>query len=54
MHFGNVFSRAVRLLESQRLNVHILTSKFPIAEAAEALKLAFDKTLSMKVQIVAD
>ena len=55
MRFGNVFSRAVRLLESQRLNVQpILTSKFPIAEAAEALKLAFDKTLSMKVQIVAD
>ena len=55
MRFGNVFSRAVRLLESQRLNVQpILTSRFPIAEAAKALQLAFDKTVSMKVQIVTD
>ena len=55
MRFGNVFSRAVRLLESQRLNVQpILTGRFPIAEAAKALQLAFDKTVSMKVQIVTD
>ena len=55
MRFGNVFSRAVRLLESQRLNVQpILTGRFPIAEAAKALRLAFDKTVSMKVQIVTD
>ena len=55
MRFGNVFSRAVRLLESQRLNVKpILTGKFPIAETAKAVKLAFDKTVSMKVQIVTD
>ena len=55
MRFGNVFSRAVRLLESQRLNVQpILTGRFPIAEAAKALQLAFDKTISMKVQIVTD
>ena len=54
MRFGNVFSRAVRLLENQRLNVKpILTGRFPIAEAAKALQLAFDKTVSMKVQIVA-
>ncbi|MDG2197570.1 MAG: L-idonate 5-dehydrogenase [SAR324 cluster bacterium] len=53
MRFGNVFSRAVKLLESQRLNVQpILTGRFPIAEAAKALQLAFDKTISMKVQIV--
>ena len=55
MRFGNVFSRAVRLLESQRLNVQpILTGRFPIAEAAKALQLALDKTVSMKVQIVTD
>ncbi len=55
MRFGNVFSRAVRLLENQRLNVKpILTGRFPIAEAAKALQLAFDKTVSMKVQIVPD
>ena len=55
MRFGNVFSRAVRLLESQRLNVQpILTGRFPIAEAAKALQLAFDKTVSMKVQLVTD
>ena len=55
MRFGNVFSRAVRLLDSQRLNVQpILTGRFPIAEAAKALQLAFDKTVSMKVQIVTD
>ena len=55
MRFGNVFSRAVRLLEGQRLNVQpILTGRFPIAEAAKALQLAFDKTVSMKVQIVTD
>ena len=55
MRFGNVFSRAVRLLESQRLDVQpILTGRFPIAEAAKALQLAFDKTVSMKVQIVTD
>ncbi len=55
MRFGNVFSRAVRLLESQRLSVKpILTGRFPIAEAAKALQLAFDKTVSMKVQIVPD
>ena len=55
MRFGNVFSRAVRLLENQRLNVQsILTGRFPIAEAAKALQLAFDKTVSMKVQIVTD
>ena len=55
MRFGNVFSRAVRLLESHRLNVQpILTSRFPIADAAKALQLAFDKTVSMKVQIVTD
>ena len=53
MRFGNVFSRAVRLLESQRLNVQpILTGRFPIAEAVKAIQLAFDKTVSMKVQIV--
>ena len=55
MRFGNVFSRAVRLLECHRLNVQpILTGRFPIAEAAKALRLAFDKTVSMKVQIVTD
>ena len=55
MRFGNVFSRAVRLLERQRLNVQpILTGRFPIAEAAKALQLAFDKKVSMKVQIVTD
>ena len=55
MRFGNVFSRAVRLLEGQRLNVQpILTGRFPIAEAVKALQLAFDKTVSMKVQIVTD
>ena len=55
MRFGNVFSRAGRLLESQRFNVQpILTGRFPIAEAAKALQLAFDKTISMKVQIVTD
>ena len=55
MRFGNVFSKAVQLLESQRLNVQpILTGRFPIAEAAKALQLAFDKTVSMKVQIVTD
>ena len=55
MRFGNVFSKAVQLLESQRLNVQpILTGRFPIAEAAKALQLAFDKTVFMKVQIVTD
>ena len=55
MRFGNVFSRAVRLLENERMNVKpILTGRFPIAEAAKALQLAFDKTVSMKVQIVTD
>ena len=55
MRFGNVFSKAVQLLESQRLNVQpILTGRFPIAEAAKALQLAFNKTVSMKVQIVTD
>ena len=55
MRFGNVFSKAVQLLESQRLNVQpILTGRFPIAEAAKALQLAFDKTVSMKVQIFTD
>ena len=55
MRFGNVFSRAVRLLENERMNVKpILTGRFPIAEAAKALQLAFNKTVSMKVQIVTD
>ena len=55
LRFCNVFSRAVRLLASQRLNVQpILTGRFPIADAVKALQLAFDKTISMKVQIVTD
>lgn len=53
--FGNVFSLAVQLLAERRLPVQpILTGRFPLAQAATALQTAFDKNLSMKVQLVTE
>lgn len=51
--FGNVFELAVRAIAERRVDVRpVLSGAFPLTEAVHALKLARDKTVSMKVQLV--
>jgi len=51
--FGNVFGLAVRSIAERRVDVRpVLSGSHGLADAARALALARDKTVSMKVQLV--
>jgi L-idonate 5-dehydrogenase len=51
--FGNVFGDAVRAIASRRVDVRpVLSGAHPLSQAARAIALARDKTVSMKVQLV--
>ena len=50
--FGNVFAHAVRSIAERRVDVRpVLSGVHPLTEAASAIALARDKTVSMKVQL---
>lgn len=51
--FGNVFGDAVRAIATRRVDVRpVLSGAHPLSQAARAIALARDKTVSMKVQLV--
>ena len=51
--FGNVFEQAVRAIAERRVDVRpVLSGAHPLTDAAHAITLARDKTVSMKVQLV--
>jgi L-idonate 5-dehydrogenase len=51
--FGNVFEQAVRAIAQRRVDVRpVLSGAHPLTDAAHAIGLARDKTVSMKVQLV--
>ena len=50
--FGNVFEQAVEAIATRRLDVRpVLSGVHPLTEAARAIALARDKSVSMKVQL---
>ncbi|HVL59049.1 MAG TPA: L-idonate 5-dehydrogenase [Burkholderiaceae bacterium] len=52
--FGNVFEHAVASIAQRRVDVRpVLSGQHPLSDAVRALNLARDKTVSMKVQLVA-
>lgn len=52
--FGNVFELAVQAIASRRVDVTpVLSGSYRLTEAAAAIERARDKTVSMKVQLVA-
>ena len=52
MRYGNVFGEAIRLVESGRINVRGLISDVrPLADVAEALRVASGKSAVLKVQL---
>ena len=52
MRYGNVFDEAIRLVAAGRIDLRPLVSGvLPLAEAAEAMRLAADKNTTLKVQI---
>ncbi len=52
MRYGNVFDEAIRLVAAQRIDLSPLVScVLPLAQAAEAMRLAADKNTVLKVQI---
>jgi L-idonate 5-dehydrogenase len=51
--FANVFEQAVRAIAERRVDVRpVLSGAHPLTDAAHAITLARDKTVSMKVQLV--
>lgn len=51
--FGNVFGQAVGAIATRRVDVRpVLSGTHPLSRAAQAIELARDKTVSMKVQLV--
>lgn len=51
--FGNVFGQAVQAIASRRVDVRpVLSGEHPLTAAAQAIELARNKSLSMKVQLV--
>lgn len=51
--FGNVFGQAVHAIATRRVDVRpVLSGEHPLTDAARAIELARDKTVSMKVQLV--
>jgi len=52
MRYGNVFGEAIRLVETGRINVRGLISDVrPLADVAEALRVASGKSAVLKVQL---
>jgi L-idonate 5-dehydrogenase len=52
MRYGNVFDEAIRLVAAGRIDLRPLVSGvLPLAQAAEAMRLAADKNTALKVQI---
>ena len=52
MRYGNVFAEAIRLVQSQRIDVRaLITGVLPLAEVDEAMRLAGEKTTALKVQL---
>lgn len=52
MRYGNVFDEAIRLVTSKRVNLQpFISSVFPLEESAEALRLAGDKSQTLKIQV---
>jgi L-idonate 5-dehydrogenase len=53
--FGHEFTLAVGLIASGEVNVKaLITARMPLAQATEAMRLAMDRTRSIKVVLVAD
>jgi L-idonate 5-dehydrogenase len=53
--FGQEFGRAIDLISSGAINVSaLITARMPLAQATEAMRLAMDRTRSIKVVLVAD
>jgi L-idonate 5-dehydrogenase len=52
MRYGNVFDEAIRLVTSGRVNLQpFINGVFALDESAKALRLASDKSRSLKIQI---
>jgi L-idonate 5-dehydrogenase len=52
MRYGHVFDEAIRLVQSQRIDVRaLITGVLPLAEVSEAMRLAGEKTTALKVQL---
>ena len=52
MRYGNVFDEAIRLVTSGRVHLQpFINGVFPLNESADALRLAADKSQSLKIQI---
>jgi L-idonate 5-dehydrogenase len=53
--FGHEFTQAVEMISSGAINVRsLITAEMPLAQATEAMRLAMDRTQSVKVVLVAD
>lgn len=51
--FGNVFEHAVAAIAARRVDLRpVISASHPLAQAEEAIKLARDKTRSMKIHLV--
>jgi L-idonate 5-dehydrogenase len=52
--FGHEFTRAIELISSGAINVRaLITAELPLAQAKEAMRLAMDRTQSVKVVLTA-
>ena len=52
MRYGDVFGEAIRLVASGRVNLQpLVSSVFPIAQFAQAMRFAADKSQALKVQV---
>ncbi len=55
MRYGNVFDEAIRLVQARRIDVRaLLTGVLPLAQAAEGMRLAAEKSGALKVQLEID
>jgi L-idonate 5-dehydrogenase len=53
--FGHEFARAIELISSGAIKVRaLITAEMPLAKATEAMRLAMDRAVSIKVVLVAD
>src|ERR1017187_4049897 len=52
MRYGDVFDEAIRLVTSRRINLQpFISNVFPLEASAEALRLAADKSQTLKIQV---
>ncbi|MCX6932132.1 MAG: NAD(P)-dependent alcohol dehydrogenase [Verrucomicrobia bacterium] len=52
MRYGNVFDEAIRLVQAGRIDLRpLISGVLPLTEAVEAMRLAGDKTNTLKVQL---